>query len=234
MRQFVDLASVAVAAAFLDLVSGYCLGCGGGAGEAKAPSVAASPPGPAGATTGSPAATLASHADGDAYDDPDEVHDPATLTPLISKGQKLTFPKATVGEQECWQTVALAGNAHKDYAALVARCGAATGAIEYVKPASGKLHHERDKRDTFIVKIRGGLCYRFFGVGDGSIQNLDVLIERPGGVLVGDDKTNGPVAIIDSDRAWCMDSDGEYDFLVQIDGGQGSYVFGVWARPPQK
>jgi hypothetical protein len=165
------------------------------------------------------------------YDDPDEIHDPATLKPLIERGQKPTFPKATIGEHECWQTVALAGDAHKDYEAIVARCGAATGAIEYVKPAAGKLHHERDKRDTFIVTIHGGLCYRFFGVADGSVRDLDVIIERPGGVLVGDDKTHGPVAIIDSDKAWCMDADGEYDFLVEAEEGQGSYVFGVWARP---
>ena len=89
-----------------------------------------------------------------------------------------------------------------------------------------------DKRDTFDVKIQGGLCYRFFGVADGTIKDLDILIERANGDLVGDDRTNGPVAIIEADKNWCMDSDGDYRFKVEVDGtGTGNYEFGVWARP---
>lgn len=154
------------------------------------------------------------------------------MTPILTKGSKPTFPKATVGEHECWQTVSPSGAARKDYDTIITRCGSATGAIEYVKPALGKLHHKLDKRDTFIVPILGGLCYRFFGVADSTIQDIDILIERPGGALVGEDKTNGPVAIIESEKAWCMDKDGVYNFLVEIDGeGQGNYVFGIWARP---
>ena len=74
----------------------------------------------------------------------------------------------------------MTGNAKKDYESIIAKCGAATGAVEYVKPALGKLHIKHDKRDTFIVPIRGGLCYRFFGVADASIQDLDILIEKKG------------------------------------------------------
>ena len=44
-------------------------------------------------------------------------------------------------------------------------------------------------------------------------------------------KTIGPVAIIESEKAWCMERDGVYNFLVQVHGeGQGHYVFGIWAR----
>jgi hypothetical protein len=90
----------------------------------------------------------------------------------------------------------------------------------------------KDKRDTYVVKLRGGLCYRFFGVADGTIKDLDILVEKTNGDLVGDDKANGPVAIIESDKAWCFDSDGDYQFRVEVDGtGEGHYAFGVWARP---
>jgi hypothetical protein len=124
------------------------------------------------------------------------------------------------------------GNARKDFDSLVALCGAATGAVEYVKPAAGRLHHVKDKRDTFNVKVFGGLCYRFFGVADGTIKNLDILILKGENDLVGQDKTTGPVSIIDSDQAWCFDLDGEYQFRVEVGGtGSGRYVFGVWARP---
>lgn len=153
------------------------------------------------------------------------------MTPLFGKNSQPTFPKATVSDRECWQAIRLSGDAKKDYAALVESCGTPTGSVQYVAPIAGKLHHQLDKRDTFAVKIQGGLCYRFFGVADASIPDLDILIERANGDLVGDDKTNGPVAIIDADKNWCMDVDDDLRFQVQIKGaGTGAYEFGVWAR----
>jgi hypothetical protein len=166
----------------------------------------------------------------DAFDDADE-NDPATLEPLIAKGARPALSKSTVGERECWQHVPLSGEARRDFASLVDHCGKPTGAFEYAKPATGKLSDVHDKGDTFIVFLRAGYCYRFFGVADSTIPNLDILIER-NGALEAEDRTRGPVAVIDADRAWCMDSDAEYRFVVQISGvGQGRYVFGVWARP---
>lgn len=160
----------------------------------------------------------------------DTMKDPTDLKPLFEKTSMPAFPGATVGEQECWQTLAVKGVARDDYESITKQCGAATGSVEYVRPTVGQLHHKHDRRDTFVVPIVGGLCYRFFGVADSSIQDLDILIEQRG-ALVGDDKTVGPVAIIQSDKAWCMDRDGVYNFLVQVDGeGHGQYVFGVWAR----
>ncbi len=216
--------------------------CGGQASPPPAAPAAAAPaPGPAAAAPASPAASSAASSpppsapakgvaapDGVVYD---EVEDPTNLKPLFEKTAMPTFPKATTNEQACWQTMGLSGSAKKDYEALTAKCGASTGAVEYVKPTLGKLHDKHDKRDTSVVPIQGGLCYRFFGVADSTIKDLDVLIEKTGGALVGDDKTNGPVAIIESDKAWCMDRDGVYNFLVEVDGqGSGEYVFGIWAR----
>jgi hypothetical protein len=208
----------------------------GGAPPAPAESASAPAPAPAPAPASAPALALASApapapAEPDTYEDLGEIHDPATLTPLFSKSTRPSFPKATANERECWQRVGVTGDAGKDFHALIASCGTPTGAVEYASPAAGKLHHAHDKRDTFNLKIQGGLCYRFFGVADGTIKDLDILIERKGD-LVGDDKTNGPVAIIDSDKPWCMDYDGDYQFLVEVDGpGTGNYVFGVWAKP---
>jgi hypothetical protein len=166
------------------------------------------------------------------YEDIGEAHDPATLSPLFSKTGRPPFPKAVDTDRQCWQHVGVTGDAGKDYRALAASCGTPTGAVEYAAPQAGKLHHIKDKRDTYFLHIQGGLCYRFFGVADGTIKDLDILIEKKDGDLVGDDKTNGPVAIIESDKAWCMDADGDYQFLVEVDGpGTGNYVFGVWAKP---
>ncbi len=162
----------------------------------------------------------------------DVESDPTTLTPLFDKGSRPSFPKATGSAATCWQTVSLQGDSQKDYEQLSAKCGTPTGAVPYVKPAQGKLHSVKDKRDTYLLHLQGGLCYRYFGVADGTVKDLDILILQAKGALVGDDKTVGPVAIIEMDKAWCQDRDVDYQFAVEVDGvGTGKYMFGVWAQP---
>jgi hypothetical protein len=145
---------------------------------------------------------------------------------------RASFPKATVGDHECWQTIGLTGDHQRDYDAIVAKCGTPTGLLEYAKPVTGNLDSGAHKRDTYTLKLIGGMCYRYFAVADASIRDLDILVETPTGALVADDKTDGPVAIIESSRPWCNDRDVEYRFRVEIDGeGKAQYVFGVWAKP---
>ncbi len=169
------------------------------------------------------------------YEDPHEAPGggPITMAPLLKKGvAKSTFPKRTVGDKECWQGTALAGDAKKDFDTIIGKCGSATGLVEYAKPVLGKLHHIHDKRDTYKLKLVGGMCYRYFAVADAGIKDLDILVTKPNGALVADDKTTHPVAIIEFDKSWCADDDVEYDFHIEVDGeGTGNYVFGVWAKP---
>jgi hypothetical protein len=212
-------------------------GCGGPPAPPPASPAPSSTLGPSSgqALSADPAAASTNPKDGPApaeYDPYDKVKgkDPVSLKALFEKGAAPAFPAATTSEQDCWRSVAVVGNARRDYETILKQCGASTGAVQYVRPAMGHLHHKHQRRDTFVVPIQGGLCYRFFGVGDSTINDLDILIEERGS-LVGDDKTRGPVAIIESDKAWCMDRDGTYSFLVQVHGeGEGHYIFGIWAR----
>lgn len=145
---------------------------------------------------------------------------------------KSKFPKHTTDDRSCWSSVSLAGDAQKDYDQVAAKCGAPTGLLEYAKPAVGHLHSVTDKRDTFTLKLAKGYCYRYFAVADSGISDIDILVEKPGGALLADDKQTSPIAIIEADKTWCMDDDAQYDFHIEVDGnGAGKYVFGVWARP---
>jgi hypothetical protein len=187
------------------------------------------------ATTGATAPT-ASDDPGAVEDDATESKDPIPMTALVTKSTpKSSFPKAKIGDHECWQNTALAGKAKDDFQTIVDKCGTPTGLMEYAKPVQGKLHSKADKRDTYVLKLMGGYCYRYFAVGDGSIKDLDILVEKPDGALIAADKTDEPFAIIDSGNTWCMDQDAEYHFAIEVDGvGKGTYVFGVWAKPKGK
>ena len=148
----------------------------------------------------------------------------------ITKGTK-KFPKQTVGYHDCWKSIGLSGKGERDYATIVAACGEPTGMMEFVRPARGELGPSH-KRDTFTVKMDDAFCYRIFAAGDTSLGDLDIRVEKNGGALVMVDKTTQPVAIIDSDKAWCADQDTTYTVHFDVDGpGHGKYVFGIWAKP---
>jgi hypothetical protein len=205
-------------------------GCAGGSPPPVDPAIASATSAPGAPAAGAPKAATSALADDD---DPTESPNPIPMTVELAKPyDRSAFPKKTGNEKTCWQTISLSGDASKDYDQLTANCGAPTGLVEYAKPVKGHLHSVKDKRDTFTLKLQKGLCYRYFAVADSGIKDLDILVEKPGGALVADDKQTSPVAIIESEKTWCMDEDAEYDFHIEVDGeGAGKYVFGVWARP---
>ncbi len=223
--------------------AGMLLACGGGTPppDSPAPPPVSAPPVSAAPAAPLPASTEAAAAPPpapppapvEAWSDPNEKPDGFLLTPLFDKKKaKGTFPKKTAGDADCWATVGVTGDHTRDYAAILTACGTPTGLVEYVQPIEGKLHDVHDPRDVYKISLLGGYCYRYFAVADSGISDLDLLIEKPGGALVGDDKTNSPTAIIESDKPWCLDEDQTLEFHVQVDGpGSGGYLFGAWARP---
>jgi hypothetical protein len=145
-------------------------------------------------------------------------------------GASKDFPKATTTDKDCVGAINLSGKSDKDYDAVISKCGAPTGLKEFTRKVTGKLDASH-KRDTYSFSMLGGYCYRFFAVGDATIANLDVRIQRPGGALVSMDQSSQPVAIIDPDRTWCKTHDRQFSLVVETTSGSGSYAFGIWARP---
>jgi hypothetical protein len=156
---------------------------------------------------------------------------PVTLDALFDKTAKKTdFPKKTADDGDCVRKVSLSGKNDKDYDALLASCGNPTGMKEYTKKVTGKLD-SKHPRDEYVVKMAGGFCYRFYAIGDDSVGNLDVRVQRRDGDLVSMDQSKQAVAILDPDAPWCKTHDREFHFVVESTAGKGGYTFGVWARP---
>ncbi len=178
-----------------------------------------------------PSASSASGA-GETYDDPNESAVAIDMPVLVKKGTpKSAYPKATVKDGDCYKTVGFSGQHDKDYAALIEKCGTPTGMLEYVKPATGKLHSVKDAVDSFTMVMSKGSCYRLFAVGDQTIHDIDVVILRNGAIL-GSGAMTQPVEIIQGSAPFCPEDDGNYSFDVKVKGdGKGAYTFGVWVRP---
>jgi hypothetical protein len=194
--------------------------------EAAAPSTPKEVP-----TTKAPPADKHEAAEAAPHEDPNEKEGSIDLQALVDKASKPKFPKQTVGDRECLNELAFTGHHAADYATLVAKCGTPTGMLEYTKPAEGRLHAQHDKRDEFKLKVQKGMCYRYFAVADDGIKDIDIIVLKKG-ALMAMDKTEHPIAVIDTEKLWCVDDDMELQFNIEIDGrGAGGYTFGVWARP---
>jgi hypothetical protein len=162
-------------------------------------------------------------------DDSKEIAQPVVME--VTLPPKPSHPRATSRESECWREVALTGKHDADYAALIDKCGAPTGSLEYARPVRARLHRASNVSDVFKIRAKGGLCYRYFVVADESIHEIDIVIARNGN-LVATHPERSSVAIIDSSKAWCEDADAEMELRLTVSGeGRGAYTFGVWARP---
>jgi hypothetical protein len=165
------------------------------------------------------------------HDDPNEKEGAIDLVALVDKAQKPTFPKQTVGDHDCLKELSFSGHHKADYATLIGKCGTPTGMLEYTKPAEGRLHAKHDKRDEFKLKVQKNMCYRYFAVADDGIKDIDIIVLRKGALLA-TDKTEQSVAVIDTEKLWCVDEDMDLQFNIEVDGrGAGGYTFGVWTRP---
>ncbi|MGZ3418800.1 MAG: hypothetical protein ACXWUG_22080 [Polyangiales bacterium] len=225
------------------LAVGVLGACGGGA-SAPAASAPPAPAAPA-AKEGSPAATTPAPDDDEVHPDTKAAVASSKASPTTADGNLLLenllkpgapladFPKATVKDADCSKGIGYTGNAAKDYVELTSKCGAPTGLKEYAKTVSGKLD-SKHPRDTYVFKMAGGFCYRFFAVADDTISNLDIRVQRPEGALVSIAASKNFVAIMDPDRVWCKTHDRDFRLVVETSAGQGNYKFGVWARPKDK
>jgi hypothetical protein len=219
------------------------MGCGGAKAPPTDPTTAptdgagAKPADPTPAASGTAAAKPAEPedrhtlAEAAAHNDPNEKEGVIELVPLVDKAKKPTFPKQTVGDHDCLKELSFSGHHKADYATLIGKCGTPTGMLEYTKPAEGRLHAKHDKRDEFKLKVQKNMCYRYFAVADDGIKDIDIIVLKKG-ALIATDKTEQSVAVIDTEKLWCVDEDMDLQFNIEVDGrGAGGYTFGVWTRP---
>lgn len=155
------------------------------------------------------------------------------LLPVPDPAPPGGFPEVASSDKECVRSVGLTGNLARDFEALTAACGEKAGMKAYAKLATGTLGPSRP-RETFSITLAGGYCYRFFAMAGGSIERLNVRVERPNGAMHSVITGKQPVVLYRPGEAWCRRRDRDFRLIVEAPAGEGPYSFGVWARPNPK
>lgn len=94
-----------------------------------------------------------------------------------------------------------------------------TGRVDETASPSRATHHwDADRGD----------CFRLFAVGEATIDDLEVEVERPNGDGVLLENQSRPWVVVSEDRPFCTERDGEFVARVSTHGGSGVYALSVW------
>lgn len=151
----------------------------------------------------------------------------------IRGASSVQWPEQTVGDRECWDQMRTTRKHVDDYDALVARCGRPTGMLAFSKLQQGELGPDH-KADVYTIKVLGGGCYRIFVAADEGVKELDLAFATMDNRIVWSDKSSQSVAVLQWDKALCVDADVQFKLVVALKGaGRGAYGVGVWVRPKE-
>jgi hypothetical protein len=125
-------------------------------------------------------------------------------------------------------TGAAAGNALD--AALTAEAKAqAKGMVADGEAIRGEL--ATGGRDDRLLVLRGGFCYRVFGVGAPSVEDLDLFLYDPRGVQTHQDPAQDRFPVLGTQGEICPTASGAYRLQALMYKGSGAYALRVYRTP---
>ncbi len=84
------------------------------------------------------------------------------------------------------------------------------------------------ERQAFLSVLTYGHCYRFIGVGAGSVVDLDLALLDPNNVEVQRDVTEGAVTVLGKTVALCPADPGAYRIEARMRSGAGDFAIGLY------
>jgi hypothetical protein len=114
-----------------------------------------------------------------------------------------------------------------DVARLAGGCATATGMHRVEGPLTGE-QSAAAKAQTFHWKAQGGHCYRAYGVGGAAVKNLDLLMVDSGGIVLGQDGSDGAAPVLLDAGAVCFKQDDDAAVVVSVGDGSGAFAVEVW------
>ncbi len=87
-----------------------------------------------------------------------------------------------------------------------------------------------EQRD-FLAVLRAEHCYRFVGVGDPAVDQLDLILYNQEGVQVQEDLGQDAYPVLGVDAEMCPPQPGAYRLRVRMTAGKGEFLVGVYRTP---
>ncbi len=132
--------------------------------------------------------------------------------------------------QACYSSFTPSGDASSDLSRLTRDCGA-TGGMRPITSVRVGEQTESDPVDPYTFEVpASGKCYRVYGVGDGGIQDLDLLLRAPSGEPIAADVTHDSWPVLPPGEPACFTEPGAYRLEVSVYRGSGHYALQVWGR----
>lgn len=108
----------------------------------------------------------------------------------------------------------------------------ANGMMAITELVRGVMSH--GERRHVQAGVRAGHCYRIIGVGGQGVQDLDLYLRGPGGVLLDQDRAPDNFPVIGLDRQLCIPQamgDQFADLEIRMARGQGEIGVQVFGTP---
>jgi hypothetical protein len=94
----------------------------------------------------------------------------------------------------------------------------------------GGFYHNVGKRTDFVTTLQQGKCYFLSGVGGPGVKKLSLYLWDPTNKRVSDNKSHTQNAGIN----YCPETTGSFKFQGKIEGGDGPFAIGIYAKGAPK
>jgi hypothetical protein len=106
----------------------------------------------------------------------------------------------------------------------------ASGLVADGAPMEGTL--TAGGRLDYLAVLRGGSCYRVLAAGEESLQDLDLALFDPTGVLITEDPGQDRYPVLGMNSDVCPVSSGSYRVQAHAYVGQGRFALRIWRSGP--
>jgi hypothetical protein len=110
---------------------------------------------------------------------------------------------------------------------IAKQCEAAAKTKLVGKTIAGK-QSDREKPQAFPLEARAHHCYRAYAQAAEGIRNIDVSIDDSAGIVVAEDATDEPSAVVPREGAVCFGRDDRASVVVSVGAGGGEYALQIW------
>lgn len=174
--------------------------------------------------------------------DPSAIRDPSATRDEGNGAPRVASPSSPIAIEDpplpsdpawgaCTASFTPGGEPDAALARLAYECAGKWGFVQ-----SGPLdRHEQtedDETEERLFRTKPGRCYRVMAVASDEVEDLDVAILGPEGLLIAGDLSRDRFSVVPPRGVWCPQIEGPFRIAIAVVEGHGETLTGVWSFPP--